>query len=96
MTSLAHIPVVKKYRGATAVERVMLSDSTEAVAAGSDSVSWSFTFDPRLGDEPCFIILQQMGKNAFLSFLPLSPEALSQKSARLLFLADIPDTHPQQ
>jgi hypothetical protein len=45
MTKLAHVPVVEKSADGTAV-----GDTTEAVAAGTGHVAWSFTFDPRLGD----------------------------------------------
>merc|ERR1711871_3597 len=40
-----HVPVVSKTSGGTAID-----DTVEAVTAGADFVSWSFTFDPRLGD----------------------------------------------
>jgi len=45
MSSLAHVPVVKKYQDSTE-----LSDDVEAVASLSASVKWQFTFDARYGD----------------------------------------------
>merc|ERR1719258_855383 len=46
MTTLTHVPTVSKTSGGT----VDATNSLEAVTAGSDYVSWVFTFDPRHGD----------------------------------------------
>jgi hypothetical protein len=49
MTTLDHVPIVKKYAGSL-TPTVALTDTTEAVPTNADYASWSFTFDPRLGD----------------------------------------------
>jgi hypothetical protein len=50
MSSFTHVPVVSKKQGGTAVGGTAVGDTVEAVAAGSDYVSWTFTFDKRSGD----------------------------------------------